>query len=335
MASSKPPRPPVPPAEPAPTPTQQAGIQPAKGTPPNKQNTTGRVENKTEPAPSGSPTNPPRPWYQQVWDGAKKSALQEVNEDLGEAPDPAQQPKGPWELLGYGLRESLAGAGGGGGGGRMGVKRPGGVRPARAPRPPPAPPPPANSPAPKAPAPAPKPASATGSGGAYIKARPIRVRCFRKNTKGDPKEYDKQLADQEKGLNDLTVKEYLEGRQKYQEIGRKGTGAAQAQARAAYNAELQSDFKKQLNRQGITGEAAQQQATQMASERMSTLAALHNPDMIAGGKDVVSTMGDKGVNSSIGSQWKGRVGELDKAAMEVPEHERATTKMNAKLKRCR
>ena len=166
--ASKPPRPPAPPTEAAPTPTQRAGIQPAKGTPARDQNTTGRVENKTETAPKGAATNPPRPWYQQIWDGVMKSALQEVNEDLGEAPDPAQQPEGPWELLGYGLRESLADGGGGRGGGRMGMRRPGGIRPAPVPKPP-APPPTANAPAPKAPAPAPapKPASETGSGGAY------------------------------------------------------------------------------------------------------------------------------------------------------------------------
>ncbi len=62
---------------------------------------------------------------------------------------------------------------------------------------------------------------------------------------------------------------------------------------------------------------------------------VHNPDMIAGGKDVVTSMGDKGVNSSIGSQWKDRVDELDKAAKEVPAHERGDTKMNVKLKRCK
>ena len=50
------------------------------------------------------------------------------------------------------------------------------------------------------------------------------VKCFKKNPKGDPAEYDRQLADQEKGLNDLTVKEYMEGRNRYSEIGREGTG---------------------------------------------------------------------------------------------------------------
>ncbi len=177
-----------------------------------------------------------------------------------------------------------------------------------------------------------------GKDGGKVKAQRMKehqVKCFKKNSKGDPAEYDRQLLDQERGLNKLSIKEYLEGRAKYQEIGRHGTGAAQQRARAEYSKELTERFKKQLNKQGVLGSEAQQQAAAMATDRMKTLAALHNPDMIAGGKDVVTSMGDKGVNSSIGSQWKDRVGELDKAAKEVPAHERGDTKMNAKLKRCK
>jgi len=133
----------------------------------------------------------------------------------------------------------------------------------------------------------------------------------------------------------MTVKEYLEGRKRYQEIGRQGTGAAQDQARIKYANELAQKYESALAKQGITGVAAQQKAASMAADKMSTLAALHNPDMIAGGKDAVTSMGDRGVNSSIGAQWKDRVGEMDKAAREVPEAERANTKMNTKLKRCK
>ncbi|WP_155633952.1 polymorphic toxin type 15 domain-containing protein [Burkholderia cepacia] len=39
--------------------------------------------------------------------------------------------------------------------------------------------------------------------------------------------------------------------------------------------------------------------------------------------------------SSIESQWKDRVAELDEAAKKVPEAERGRTKINAKLKRCK
>jgi len=41
--------------------------------------------------------------------------------------------------------------------------------------------------------------------------------------------------------------------------------------------------------------------------------------MVAGGKDIVTNMGDRVVNSSIGGQWKNRVKGLDTAAKAIPE----------------
>ena len=169
-----------------------------------------------------------------------------------------------------------------------------------------------------------------------------KVKCFKKNEKGNPAEYDRQLKDQEKGLNDMTVKEYLEGRDRYEKIGRKGTGKAQDLARKKYEKELVDKYKDELLEQDFEGNV-KQEAQRLATEKMKTLAALHNPDMIAGGKDVITSMGDKGVNSSIGSQWKNGVDELgksrvealDAAAKSVPESARATTKMNVDLSRCK
>lgn len=160
--------------------------------------------------------------------------------------------------------------------------------------------------------------------------------CFKSGnkTKDKNKEFDRQLAEQEKALNNMTVQDYLDGRGKFLESGRYGTGAAQQAARQAHMQELTRGFERQLARQGVVGQAAQDQATKMAADKMGSLAALHNPDMIAGGKDVVTGMGDRGVNSSIGSQWRSKVGELDQAAKSVPESERGKTKMNVKLERC-
>ncbi len=54
---------------------------------------------------------------------------------------------------------------------------------------------------------------------------------------------------------------------------------------------------------------------------MKSLAALHDPDMIAGGKDQVSRMGNKSVNSSIGPQWrhKSRLKLMDSQAQQALE----------------
>ncbi|EJE4163421.1 hypothetical protein M3916_003549 [Vibrio parahaemolyticus] len=69
---------------------------------------------------------------------------------------------------------------------------------------------------------------------------------------------------------------------------------------------------------------------------MENLAALHDPDMIAGGKDNVSRMGDKGVNSSLGSQWRSqsRLAQMDAQAQKALETLGPDAKMNVSLERC-
>ena len=72
---------------------------------------------------------------------------------------------------------------------------------------------------------------------------------------------------------------------------------------------------------------------------MESLAALHNPDMIAGGLDTFDknsaiSMGDKSVNSSIGAQWQGRIGELDAEACKAKKEGKGHEKMNAELSMC-
>lgn len=73
------------------------------------------------------------------------------------------------------------------------------------------------------------------------------------------------------------------------------------------------------------------------SQKMTALAALHNPDMVAAGKDVIADFGGGNINKRIGAQWrrKGRLMALDDAASLIPELLRSTTKMNAKLVRCK
>ena len=117
---------------------------------------------------------------------------------------------------------------------------------------------------------------------------------FNYNSKYDEAEFARQLADQQKGMNELTVREYLDNRQKYIEQGR-----------------------------AIESNAAQQ-------------AAVHNPDQVAGGyASNVGGVGDKGVNSSIGSQWRYRIDDVDaqikKMAESMFEAEKNSTYLNVKL----
>ncbi|MCG7540751.1 polymorphic toxin type 15 domain-containing protein [Pseudoalteromonas sp. OF7H-1] len=141
--------------------------------------------------------------------------------------------------------------------------------------------------------------------GAAIKRMPQhKVACFKKNDKGTVQEYDRQLEGQMTGLNNMSVKEYLDNRDAFKKIGRKGTGKAQKKAREDFKNELILKYEEKLINSGeYFGDEAIKQAKQLASKDMKTLHALHNPDMIAGGLDEVVELGDASVNQSIGAQW--------------------------------
>jgi len=57
--------------------------------------------------------------------------------------------------------------------------------------------------------------------------------------------------------------------------------------------------------------------------------------MIAGGSDKINRVGNKNVNSSLGSQWKDRVSEMDAAAQEAVAKHGRDAKMNVELERCK
>jgi len=176
-----------------------------------------------------------------------------------------------------------------------------------------------------------------------------KVACFKKNKKGTDAEYDRQLKGQQDGINDMTVKEYLDNREAYKKIGRKGTGAAQQKARDELKDKLIDKYENELVESGeYFGEEALQKAQELANNEMRTLNALHNPDMIAGGYDNVVDLGDASVNKSIGSQWKNngkddagnkfaasRVEVMDKQAQKALEELGPDAKMNVDLHRCK
>ena len=155
------------------------------------------------------------------------------------------------------------------------------------------------------------------------------VPCFKKNAKGDPIEYDRQLKGQQDGLNNMTANEYLAGRKAYS-----GQRASTSAAREKYEKALVDKYIKAGN--------SETAAEAMAASKMKTLNALHNPDMIAGGKDVIADFGDSSVNQSIGSQWnkmkktdvKSRVDLLDEMAEDAVKNGQGDYKMNVKMHRC-
>jgi hypothetical protein len=146
-------------------------------------------------------------------------------------------------------------------------------------------------------------------------------------------EFAAQLKRQEEAINRMTVKEFQDARAFFGKNKRKGTGDAQKKARADYEDLLNTELREKYMEK-FSPKVAKEMAATEAKLKMKDLAALHEPDMIAGGKDEVIRLGDKSVNSSIGSQWRTRVGVLDEAASHVDPADAANTKMNVDLKHC-
>ena len=164
-----------------------------------------------------------------------------------------------------------------------------------------------------------------------------KVPCFNVSPKHFDRisEFDRQLAGQQKGLNDLTVDEYLKGREAFTSKDVVRDPKVAKDARKEFSIRLKDEFIEDLRANNVPIEKAEILAEQMVSQKMSTLAALHNPDLFAGGKDFVSDFGDSRINSSIGPQWIGRIGSLDSAAFSVPESIRNKTKISVRLERCK
>ncbi|WP_431477785.1 DUF6861 domain-containing protein [Massilia eburnea] len=164
-----------------------------------------------------------------------------------------------------------------------------------------------------------------------------KVPCFKPNDLPSSKipEFDRQLAGQEAGLNDMTVEEYLGGREAFTSKDVTRDPSVAKQARASHEFQLKKNLERQFLREGLSPKAAAAKALDEAARKMKTLAALHNPDMVAAGRDAIGDFGDRNVNSRIGSQWRSRVGALDEAVKKVPVSQRASAKMNVKLERCK
>ncbi|MFC7785528.1 polymorphic toxin type 15 domain-containing protein [Rossellomorea sp. GCM10028870] len=152
---------------------------------------------------------------------------------------------------------------------------------------------------------------------------------FKYNAKYDSEEFVRQLKDQEKGMNELTVNEYLKNREKYVTQGRaiEGNAAQQAAREKALNKQIEELFES-----GMSWEEAELQANRW----LKTQAALHNPDQIAGGNPLnISGMGEKRINSSIGSQWRYRIDivdeQIEKLAQLMTLEQRENTYLNVKL----
>lgn len=115
----------------------------------------------------------------------------------------------------------------------------------------------------------------------------------------------------------MTAAQYVAAREAYKKNGRNPDAAkAQQSYRTKYKKDMVANLTEQYENQGLDEEEAAKQANIDATDAMKKIAALHEPDMFAGGYyDCKPTcMGDSSVNSSIGSQWKKIIGEMDSYA---------------------
>lgn len=156
------------------------------------------------------------------------------------------------------------------------------------------------------------------------------VECFKADNMPASKigEFERQLKGQEDGLNRLTVDEYLKN------IANpvKRSSAAAKKARKDLQDQLEERFQNDFPDLDVL--EAEEAAVKKAKETMANLAGLHNPDLSAGGNDIIGDFGDRQVNSSIGPQWKSKIQNLKASAEKVPESLRGSTFLNVKLHKC-
>ncbi|UWF77732.1 polymorphic toxin type 15 domain-containing protein [Microbacterium neungamense] len=138
----------------------------------------------------------------------------------------------------------------------------------------------------------------------------VKLKRFKRNSKHDSAEYQRQYDEQMDTLQRMPLSDWLANRIEYLENGRT-SDSLRAQQNARDDAFR--DMYDDLRDQGFSKD----EATKKAQEWLKSQAALHRLDGIAGG-DVtdISRVGDTRINSSLGSQWRSRVGDIDRAVID-------------------
>jgi hypothetical protein len=157
------------------------------------------------------------------------------------------------------------------------------------------------------------------------------VACFKADKLPASKhgEFERQLKGQQDGLNRLTVEEFLENIANPAKRDPRIAKIARKELYDKLQERIQRDLMKTMN-----AIEARKLSVKQAKETLSSLAALHNPDLIAGGRDTISDFGDRQVNSSIGPRWKSRVEGLKAAAEKASKSGVESGLLNVKLHKC-
>jgi hypothetical protein len=173
---------------------------------------------------------------------------------------------------------------------------------------------------------------------------PFDKRKFRRLAPEKQREYledmAKQLRRQEERINELTAAQFKAARDNYGQYGRNPLAAGKQKAFGGKFAEdVAASIRDSLERSGLGTGDAKRLAAQRTEQLTSKLAALHEPDMVAGGwlQPATDRMGRADVNKAIGGSWNqaGRVTAMDAAAEDAIGSGGADAKMNVKLEVCR
>lgn len=135
----------------------------------------------------------------------------------------------------------------------------------------------------------------------------VSIKSFIRNKKHDAAEFDRQHNEQMDALQSVSLADWIRRKAEYNPKHR--TPESIRAQQFARDSALQ-DKIGELRAEGMSRD----EARESAQEWMSTQAATHRLDGIAGGDvEDVPGVGDAGVNSSLGSQWKSRIGDVETA----------------------
>ena len=181
----------------------------------------------------------------------------------------------------------------------------------------------------------------------------VKCFCVDDHAKGGRAEYERQLKDQQTGLNQISANDYLAKRKGYS--GKDVCGGYKALPEGktikrdpkvtsiARKERLDDQTEKHENEflnKGLEPEKAELFGEAKAKRELAGQAATHTPDLTAGGDDVISMISNKGfgeglVNSHIGSQWNGpRIQAIDQDACKAKRLGHGDDKMNVALRAC-
>ena len=153
------------------------------------------------------------------------------------------------------------------------------------------------------------------------------------------KDMSKQLQGQQDAINNMSAKDFDDARAAYRANKRNPLAKAhQEDLRDERLGDIQMSIAQRL-RKTMSRTEAKNIAEQRALQIMSTMAALHEPDMVVGGYNTPGTkrIGRADINFSIGASWNksGRAQSLYDSASLAVKNGKGDELMNARLEVCR